>query len=186
LTTAEYPRFFWFTPENNAEHVEFTLYNTDENLLEQDLVYETTFQASGQPGIVSLKLPDSLNIPPLEVNQVYRWAVSLVCNVSQQRVISASGWIQRVEPDMKVTQALKEADRFQQVDILAANGFWFDTLETLTELRCNDPKNSSFLASWKSVLTDSEIALNNIADQPILSTCSAPQSFFQPDNSGQR
>lgn len=172
LTTADYPRFFWFMPQNRAVSAEFSLYDTDEHQIENDLLYKTEFKVSGESGIASLKLPESLNLPALEVGNLYFWTVSLVCDADDRtRDISVSGWVKRIEPGTDFTRQLSSVRGIQKANLLAQNGFWFDTLETLAELRCVDPQNPNIAANWVSVLNDDDVVLGQIANQPILDHC---------------
>lgn len=171
LTTAAYPRFFWYVPKTTARQAEFALYDVDESQVNRTLIYKTTFRITGTPGVASLTLPNNATIPPLVVNQDYRWSLTLICNPSNDKAnLNINGWVQRVAPSSELTNQLAKADPRNRVALYAQNGLWFDTLTTLAELRCARPKDASLATGWSSLLK--QVNLSAIADQPLIQQCS--------------
>lgn len=186
LTTAAYPRFFWFMPKTRAKLAEFTLVEVDPKLAQAKVtdqkwqealdaalastnpVYKTTFSITGTSGIASLALPSNANIPPLTVGKDYYWSVSLICN-SGKSTIKVNGWVQRVTPDANLTAQLLKANPSDRVTLYASNGYWFDTIDTLANLRCLYPKEPSLKTGWSQLLQS--VKLNAIADQPLMQNC---------------
>lgn len=185
LTQAEYPRFFWFFPENTASRGEFRLFsvtNQGRGLWDDTLLYQTEFQISGESGIASLKLPDTLNLPPLEVGQPYRWYVSLMCNpLDPVHNITISGWVERSALAPQVQDRLEQLQGRDRAELFAQEGLWFDALETLADLRCGDPNNPDLLNEWSALLQDDDIALANLVETPLLQQCT---SFSSDDLDG--
>lgn len=170
LTSADYPRFFWFVPKTKAKAVKFTLFQGSEQDPEQELVYETTLETSGNPGVMSLALPKNAEIQPLSIGKDYYWAVTLVCNpddpISNPQV---GGWVQRVTVESTLASQLSKAKPGDRVDLYAQNGFWFDTVSTLADLRCANPQDSALASSWAELLKS--VKLDKLAEQPIGGKC---------------
>ncbi|MGI0489613.1 DUF928 domain-containing protein [Pantanalinema rosaneae CENA516] len=172
LTTADYPRFFWYMPQTRAKLAEFALFEVDENLEDRQPVYKTTFNISGSPsgGIASLQLSNRTNVPPLKVGKDYRWTVALICDPgNRMRDIAIEGWVQRVAADSKLTRQLTQATVSDRIQLLAQNGLWFDTIAALAAERTAHPTDSALKTSWAELLTS--IKLEAIADQPFLPCC---------------
>lgn len=170
LTTAAYPRFFWFAPKSKAKFAEFTLSEVNEKLEDQTPVYKTIFAIAGTPGVASLPLPSHANIPPLAVGKDYHWSVALICNPNDRaRDIKVDGWVQRVAPDARLTNQLAKAALADRVSLYASNGLWFDTLTTLVDQRCASPKDAALINSWAALLKS--VQLGAIAEQPLLQQC---------------
>ena len=100
-------------------------------------------------GIFSIPLPHSL-----EVNKWYRWYLILDCNSSDSSgrgsVISVQGMVKRVK--------LPEAEQ----------GLWYDVLDQTAKLSCTEKKNGASTQSWQALLTDNEVALDEIAQTPLI------------------
>ncbi|XGV97778.1 MAG: DUF928 domain-containing protein [Leptolyngbya sp. BL-A-14] len=170
LTTAAYPRFFWFAPKSKAKFAEFTLSEVNEQRENQTPVYKTIFSITGAPGIASLTLPSNATIPPLAVGKDYHWSVALICNPDDRsRDIRVDGWVQRVTPEPRLTSQLAKATPVDRVSLYASNGLWFDTLTTLADQRCANPKDAALISSWSALLKS--VQLGAIAEQPLLQQC---------------
>lgn len=171
LTTAEYPRFFWVIPKTRAKLVEFSLFETDENLTDRTLVYKTSFAINGNPGVASLTLPGRAMLPPLAVGRDYRWSVAIVCNPeNRQRDVKVDGWVQRIAPDASLNSQLAKANSADRVRLYANSGIWFDTLTSLADLRCARPKDTTLAKSWSELMRS--VKLGAIAEQPFTQQCS--------------
>jgi hypothetical protein len=178
LTTAAYPRFFWSVPGGiRARYVEFTLYQGDEQAPSAMLIYKTTFSIAGAPGIASLTLPDDANLPPLEVGKDYQWSVRIARDLNNlndpQRSFRVSGWVQRVKPSQSLSEQLRQATLRDRAALYAQNGFWFDTLDSLAELRCQSPNDATVTATWTTLLKSESVRLDRLVNQPLLQTCEA-------------
>ncbi|NEQ19348.1 MAG: DUF928 domain-containing protein [Microcoleus sp. SIO2G3] len=175
LTTAAYPRFFWYTPKNTAQKVNFTLHKVNETG-QRNLVYNTTFQPSRESGVTSFT-PPSQGIPPLVINQLYQWSVSLICysQDSSPNVITVYGWVQRVAVSNNVESTLKQLSRRERISVYAEQGLWFDLVSTLADLRACNPSDPTLVATWVSVVKQTALfKAEAIAQQPLLQKCSSP------------
>ena len=170
LTTAEYPRFFWFMPKSKAKFAEFALFAVNEQKEEQTPIYKTIFSIAGTPGVASLGLPANATIPPLVVGKDYHWSVSLLCKADDRsKDIRVDGWVQRITPEAGLTNQLAKATSSDRVRLYASNGIWFDTVTTLADQRCANPKDTALLASWAELLKS--VQLGAIADQSLIQQC---------------
>ncbi|XHX79843.1 MAG: DUF928 domain-containing protein [Stenomitos frigidus ULC029] len=170
LTTAAYPRFFWFMPKSKAKLAEFTLFEVDAQGEDRAPLYKTTFSIDGTAGVASLSLPSNATLPPLAVGKDYRWSVSLVCSVSDRsRDITVDGWVQRVAIKADLAKQLATAKPSDRVRLYASNGIWFDTVTTLADQRYTNPKDAALTKSWAALLQS--VQLQTIADQPLLQQC---------------
>ncbi|NJP10042.1 MAG: DUF928 domain-containing protein [Leptolyngbyaceae cyanobacterium RU_5_1] len=177
LTTAEYPRFFWYVPKTRAKLLKFSLYQGNEQDPEQELVYETTMNITGEPGVASLALPNDEKVAPLTLGQDYYWSVTLVCSADDPiNNMQVSGWVQRVAVPPGLENQLATAKPSDRVSLYANNGLWFDTVTTLATLRCEQPKNSTLVSSWVALLKS--VKLDKIADQPLISCTLFPVTLF--------
>ncbi|MBC7971228.1 MAG: DUF928 domain-containing protein [Verrucomicrobia bacterium] len=170
LTTAAYPRFFWFAPKSKAKFAEFSLYDVNEQREDRTPIYKTIFSIAGTAGIASLSLPSNATMPPLVVGKDYHWSVALVCNPDDRtRDIKVDGWVQRVAPEPRLTNQLVKATPEDRVRLYANNGIWFDTVTTLVEQRCAKPQEAALINSWAELLKS--VQLDAIAEQPLMQQC---------------
>ena len=163
LTTAAYPTFFFYIPQTTATAMEFVLIDEDN----QRQIFTTTLTITGNPGIVSLSLPTTENLPPLELEKEYHWYASLICNYQQRSGdIYVDGWIQRVEPDSILISKLQNSSITERVIVYQESGLWYDTLQSLAEARRLHPDNSSLVAKWTTLLRS--VGLDQIAQEPLV------------------
>lgn len=125
-TTSEHPIFFWYLSQKLSLPLRFTLLEP-----EKEPIFTKEF--TPEPGIVALKLPDSM--PSLEIGKTYRWTVTVVCNEKKpSRNLFAQAWIERV-PSPRSNQFaynLKNNRSFCLLEYGRA-GIWYDALA------CNYP-----------------------------------------------
>jgi hypothetical protein len=173
LTSAAYPRFFWYSPQNTAQQTQFSLYQIDERSRQRTLLYNTIFKPNAEAGVTSLALPSQDKIPPLEINQTYYWTVSIICDrtdPSPRSVITVDGWIQRVALSKNVVNQLQQLNPKERIPIYAEQGLWFDTLSTVAELRACNPSDNNLSNLWINLLQQAELV--ELAQQPLQQKCS--------------
>lgn len=162
-TVAKYPTFFWYLPPTQSEFaktIEFKL--KDEN--EQE-IYTTKFAiAPDQQGIMSLQLPDSSAILPLEVGKQYFWQVQLICKAPQQdpEYINFEASVVRVAPSPSLPGS---SDLQEQLAGYVKSRLWYETLATLAELRRLHPNDQDLADAWAKLLRSVE--LEKIAQEPM-------------------
>jgi Domain of Unknown Function (DUF928) len=169
LTTEAYPTFQWYMPQNTLSYVEFSLSEVD---LEQDIVvpiYKSSFRVSGEEGIASLTLPDTIGIPPLTEGKTYAWSVSAFCQENgDQADMYVEGWVERTTPTELVSQALAQATTpLERAQVAANHSLWFDATAALSEQLIANPRQSSDARTeWQALLESVE--LGAIATKPFV------------------
>ncbi|MEQ8969250.1 MAG: DUF928 domain-containing protein [Coleofasciculus sp. C1-SOL-03] len=177
-TVAEYPTLSWYLPKNTAWGVQLVVKDA-----QGEEVYATKYAFAhytgqdsqgdeqqfvvGAPGIMSLTLPqlESSTLPP-EVGQEYSWELGLICDYnSPSSYVYVEGKFERVEPDPNLTRRLQQATPEQRVSIYANERLWYDTLNTLVELRRQRPNDPTLKAAWSKLLRSVE--LDVISEEPV-------------------
>lgn len=163
LTTEDAPTFFVYVPKTSAK-VEFTLLNEKED----DVVYETSLNPVKQ-GIIGVSLPaPGEGRKMLEVGKRYVWSFSMICDPNDRSAdLVVKGWVQRVEPQPTLKTNLETSDARARLSIYANNGFWYETLATLAELRRSQPEDQKLATEWTQLLQSQ--GLEAISDQPLVS-----------------
>ena len=161
-TVSDYPTFFFYLPQPNAELAEFIL--EDEN---GNLIYAQALTIKNLSGIIGVSIPANTNVPPLEVGKNYIWKFSLVCDPEDR----ASDWVEtgivrRVELSAEILRQLENADPRWKTFIYAKNGIWQDALGNLVAARRANPNAPVFQTDWESLLDS--VKLREIAQEPIV------------------
>ncbi|MEO1211249.1 MAG: DUF928 domain-containing protein [Cyanobacteria bacterium J06638_20] len=143
------PSFFVYVPSFFAEKAVAAQFEIVSEA--GDIIYETTYQTSQQAGLIRINLPDDANFAGLEVGTDYNWAFTLVCDLEDPSGnLVVDSWIQRIEPDAALAEALQTASVEQVPDIYAQAGIWHDTLTSLADLpNANQP---AVLENWRTLL----------------------------------
>jgi len=161
-TVSEYPVFFVYWPQTDAELGEFMLEDEIGNL-----IYQQDLTIKNLSGVIGVSIPANTNVPPLEVGKNYTWKFILVCDPedrSSDRI--ERGVVRRVELSADILSELENADPRQKTVIYAENGIWQDALGTLAAARRANPNDTDLGADWKSLLDS--VKLGEIAAEPIL------------------
>ncbi|MBW4522699.1 MAG: DUF928 domain-containing protein [Scytolyngbya sp. HA4215-MV1] len=156
-TVSERPTFFAYVPKTNARQVEFLLLDEEAGVV----ISETILDVSGLPQIIGFKLDKTL--PPLAIGKNYKWFFTTLCNPKD--VVrddnsgnpSISGLIQRVEFEPGLASQLHKAAPISRPQLYAEAGAWFDALATLSQLRCQKPKDAAISARWSALLESMEL-----------------------------
>ncbi|PZD74703.1 hypothetical protein C1752_00901 [Acaryochloris thomasi RCC1774] len=170
FTTAAYPTFHWYMPNNNPHPAaQFVLYKVSniEPVVEEIEVFSTRFQIRNEEGIASLKIPAGTMATALEVDTDYRWQVKLLCLDEDDEYVTnqyVEGWITRIKPSPELTKKIAKAKPIAQIDIFAEAGLWYDALTQLTTLHRSHPKKQRLEQEWQS-LSNSEFV--QLADIPL-------------------
>jgi hypothetical protein len=161
-TVSDYPTFFFYLPQPNAELAEFIL--EDEN---GNLIYGQALTIKNLSGVIGVSIPANTNVPPLEVGKNYTWVFSLVCDPEDRSADKAErGTVRRVELSADILGELENADPRRKTFIYAENGIWQDALGNLAAARRANPNDPVFKSDWKSLLESVE--LGSIAAEPIV------------------
>ena len=161
-TVSDYPTFFFYLPQPNAELAEFIL--EDEN---GNLIYEQALTIKNLSGVISVSIPANTNVPPLEVGKKYTWVFSLVCDREDRLSDKVErGFLRRVELSAEILGELENAEPRQKTFIYAKNGIWQDALGNLVAARRANPNAPVFQTDWESLLDS--VTLPEIAKEPIV------------------
>jgi hypothetical protein len=167
LTISPYPSFLFYLPEISSQTaVEFVLYEYVDEKTDKE-VYKTTFTTTGKSGIVSINLPDTANLKPLEIGKNYHWYFSVIVNPkdrSQDKV--AEGWVKRIDKTANLENELKNASGLNVAKAYKKALLWQDTIATLADLRRKNPSDLTIVDEWNKVLTS--VGLEKIAQAPII------------------
>lgn len=170
LTLASHPTFFWSIPKIQVETARFILLANKS----QKVVYETTLKLPNQPGIISFTLPKNVNA--LEIGETYRWHFNIVCDANDfSGNPGVNGWVERIQPELPLSQALETANLRSLPSIYAESGIWHEALTSLVELRRLEP--NSFSIRWNWLKFFNSVGLNAIASEPLLDCCTAEDSL---------
>ncbi|MBE7380385.1 MAG: DUF928 domain-containing protein [Leptolyngbya sp. SIO1E4] len=175
-TTDASPRFYWYLPVNQASWVEFTLEQASETADSPEVIYQTRFAVTGEAGIVSLQLPETVSLPSLVEGDRYRWQVSIFCSpTSEVGELQVDGWIERQVPNADLMAAIAAASESDKLGLYADNGYWFNAIDQLVALQTADPENPDLQTRWIELLES--VGLEALANQPLLrSSSTAPNT----------
>lgn len=164
LTTAAQPTIFLYIPPNSATSAKFVLQNGS---IEQ--VYTTKLSIPSTSGVIGVTIPAQV-ASSLEVDKNYLWSFSISCDADDPNSDRAyvQGWIVRSNPSATTIRQLKTADPYERPAIYANEGYWYDTLATLAELRRANPKDTSLISEWSDLLKS--VGLDSVAEKPLVST----------------
>ncbi|MEO0987456.1 MAG: DUF928 domain-containing protein [Cyanobacteria bacterium J06639_14] len=165
-TTESHPSFWFYVPYERDTDVtlDFVLQDGSGNTL-----YQTQFMAhENSPGVIQLSLPATL--PPLSVNQPYRWYFLTHCNASPtEGALHVEGWIVRMTMDSDFQAQVEASSELEKASLYAANGIWQDALTILGSLYRENPQNTTLTQNWMSLLAS--VGLAEISEQPLIDCC---------------
>jgi len=151
-TAKDTTSLFVYVPKNTAKTAEFVLINEDgEEINKQEL------KMPGTSGIMKVSLPANVS---LKVAQNYEWYFTITCDPNDwSRNEYIKGSIKRVNLNESANSSLDQ-DLLKRAEFYAKNDFWYNTVETLAELRQEKPKE------WQELLIS--VGLKDLADIPFL------------------
>ena len=161
-TVSDYPTFFFYLPQTDAELAEFILEDESGNQ-----IYQQDLTIKNLSGVIGVSIPANTNVPPLEVGKNYTWKFTVVCDAedrSSDRL--ESGMVRRVELSAEILRELENAEPRQKTFIYAENGIWQDALGNLAAARRANPNDPLLKTDWESLLDS--VTLGEIAKQPIV------------------
>lgn len=164
LTANEYPTLWFYIPysQDSIDRIDFILADGD-NPTEQT-VEQNAIQPPEQPGIVPFSLPNTS--APLAIDRLYQWELKLTMKRQLDKEISVKGWIQRASLNSDLSDLIKQATPDRQAALYAENGFWYDALSTLAELRRDRANDLAIQQDWKNILQS--VDLGKLADRPFV------------------
>jgi len=161
-TVSDYPTFFFYLPQTDAELAEFILEDQSGNQ-----IYRQDLPIKNVSGVIGVSIPANTNVPPLEVGKKYTWIFSLVCDPEDRSSdLLETGIVRRVELSAEILRELENANPRQKTFIYAENGIWQDALSNLAAARRANPNDTDLPADWESLLDS--VTLGEIAKEPIV------------------
>lgn len=146
LTTREQPSLFWYQTAAANTHFELTL---TEPKNPKPLLKVATDKADGGIHRVSLA-KHGVSLKP---GVAYKWTVAWVPDAANRsQDVIASGSIQRIEPEAKLTAALADAKGLDKAAVYAQHGIWYEALETVSNEIDAAPKNKELHAQRAALL----------------------------------
>jgi hypothetical protein len=153
LTFSAQPTLYWFVSKPITAHFIFYLTKTESNSINDykhnSLLNKTLFISISKPGIQSF----SLNQYPvsLEKNIEYKWSITLVCDSQNASTspIFTEGRIKYVKPAFDIGQP--------DFALYAQHGFWYDALDTVSELISNHSTNKELRQARALLLQQGEL-----------------------------
>jgi Domain of Unknown Function (DUF928) len=124
-------------------------------------------------GLINLPIPAT--IQSLEVGKTYFWTLSVYCDSKQpSKSVFVKGSIERVGLDSDLQNRLQEATPIERASLYAANGIWFEAIDTLAELYRSNWEDNSVATTWMSLLE--QVKLESLDGVPFASCCTVEQS----------
>ena len=146
LTTREQPSLFWYQTAAANTHFELTL---TEPKNPKPLLKVATDKADGGIHRVSLAKHNVTLKPGVS----YKWTIAWVPDpANRSQDVIASGSIQRIEPEAKLTAALADAKGLEKAAVYAQHGIWYEALETVSNEIDAAPKNKDLHAQRAALL----------------------------------
>ncbi len=161
LTVATHPTFWVYIPQTSAPQAHFTL--KDEN---NRGVYQTRFPIKKAGRILSISLPQDKS--PLEVGKTYQWSVALICQPTQTDIPIVGGKVKRVESNsvLMTHQSVGTNSEvlLEQAVSYGKEGYWYDMLNNLAQLRQTHPDDKIITTNWINLLNSE--GLEKVANKP--------------------
>jgi hypothetical protein len=195
ITQEPYPQISWYLPPNRAEGVEIIIFNEQDQEVystwyalkptaspQQNLANPQPSQLLDQGKIMSLQIPPNAGINPLEIGKLYRWEVSLICDMNNRtRDIPTGGYIQRIPPKEGLNTQLEQATPPDQAVLYANAQLWYETLATVIKMQRQSSQDPILAANintmWVKLLTSA--GLENVAEQPVFLGAANYQQNYQ-------
>ncbi|MBE9228801.1 DUF928 domain-containing protein [Phormidium sp. LEGE 05292] len=171
-TTSDRPTFWFYLPNQLTEQtpIEFVLQDDADNY-----IYNSRFNAPGtRSGLINITIPDT--VKSLEVGKTYSWTLSVYCDPAKpSSSVFVKGTIQRVNLDPTVKNRLQEAAPIEQARIYAANGIWFEALNTLANVYHTNSNQKSIATAWINLLQQAKLEF--LTQIPFTSCCTPEQKI---------
>ena len=166
-TAAEYPTVYWYMPKSRAYGVEFVLRDANEQKVysvkysldkyaEKDQDGRTDYFVVGAPGIMSLTVPASAGLSPLEIGQEYQWELKVVCSdpsqVDGSQDVTINGKLKRVQADANLELRAQQASPEERVALYQNAQLWHEAVGTIVELQRQRPTDRNLAATWDKLL----------------------------------
>ena len=155
LTTTARPTFWFYIPyiREDIKRGEFVILTQDE----KTVIYETNFQLSQIPGVVSITVPLSSKLG-LEESKTYRWFLRIYCTKSRtdRADLIVDGSVKRVAMTPETERSIDAA----------SPDIWYDSLTRLGDVLSTSPQDEKFKNDWNKLLES--IGRKELSKEPLV------------------
>src|SRR4028118_2416350 len=115
-SVSDYPTFFFYLPQTDAELAELILEDESGNQ-----IYQQNLTIKNLSGVIGVSIPANTNVPPLEVGKDYTWKFTVVCDPEDRSSDQLeTGIVRRVELSAEILGELDAADDPRQKTVIYA------------------------------------------------------------------
>ncbi|MGK7954934.1 MAG: DUF928 domain-containing protein [Crocosphaera sp.] len=158
-TATDTPTFYGYIPTTTATQGEFVLVDEDNKE-----VYYTAFSLPTTPGIMTLEIPETVNLQPGN----YTWSLMVICDSRyRNRDKYVEGSLEYIAPKQDLENQIKDKPSLEKAEVYANESLWFETLDTVAKIKEENPQE------WEQLLTS--VGLEILAEVPMIDCC-------QPNN----
>jgi len=158
VTATDTPSLFFRIPSlRNPKGVqmEFVLRDGSDRL-----VYETSFSASPEGGLLALHLPKTGEFQGLKIDENYHWYFSIIYDPTDRAHDDVvEGWLRREVIPESLARKLQTATPIEQVALYEDAQLWTEAISTLALLKQNQPNNPILAEKWQQILGELELTL---------------------------
>lgn len=121
-----------------------------------EIILSKSLKTPATTGEQSIALKD-FNIKLAE-NTVYQWTLILQADTNNPALDKfSSAKIKYVKPDTKLLEQIRTSDVNNQANIYATQGYWYDALNNVIEMKQQHPDNNTVTRAYRSLLAQIEI-----------------------------
>jgi hypothetical protein len=144
---------FWLSYDSKSERgkpIEIYLEIRDINTNGQIYFYQNDFSVirDSESNTLPIQLPK--DAPPLLSGTEYQW--KFIASKNGKLIGETVGYIERLNISPEATSQLSNADLITKAEIYARQGIWHELLDTVAQLKQNNPRDSRFQNAWKNLL----------------------------------
>ena len=158
VTVTDTPTLFFQIPSlrnPTGVQIEFVLRDGSDRL-----VYETSFAASPEGGLLALHLPKTGEFRGLKIDENYHWYFSIIYDPTDRAHDDVvEGWLRREVIPESLARQLQTATPMEQVALYKDAQLWTEAISTLALLKQNQPNNLIFAEKWQQILRELELTL---------------------------
>ncbi len=121
----------------------------------QNYYYQDSFSLidNSQSHNFAIKLPQ--NAPSLESNTKYKW--TFIASKDGKIVGQTIGYIERIEIPSEAIDKLSNSNLMEKAEIYAQWGIWHELLNTINQLKQENPDDSRYDNAWNNLLIQYKI-----------------------------
>lgn len=163
-TISEQPTLWFYVPYgvDQVARGEFSLQNENGENIAEPLSFVLPNDA---PSFVSITLPEAFALE--NVGDNYQWYFELYCAPDDRSPVSVYGWIQNVEKPSELENQLDQGNIPEDV-LFAEYLLWFDAVNSLAELRAEDPESSELIERWNQLMNNEAVLLQDLPEAPFI------------------